>query len=259
MDNVDASRGPEKTSVDGFEVNKFLGALLGTALLIVAMRNVTDAVFEKELLEKNAYPVAVAGGAEGGGGGAAPVALDLPKLLAEAKPERGQRVAEKCLSCHTFAKGAPNSTGPNLWGVVGARTAHLGSAFAYSSAMLKVSEPWSYERLFAYLENPVAVVPGTKMTFAGLSRPTDRADVIAYMRMQSDSPPPLPEVKEAPPPEGGAAPAGEVLLPVGTPAQGTVTPADGTTGSSVPGNAPATQPPANAPAQPEKNAPAPHG
>lgn len=229
--------------MDGFEVNKFLGAILGTALLIVALRNVTDAVFEKEPLEKNAYPVAVAGGGEGGGGGATPAALDIPKLLAAANPERGARVAEKCLSCHTFAKGAPNSTGPNLWGVVGAHAAHLGAAFDYSSAIRKVSEPWTYERLFHFLENPGAFVPGTKMTFAGLSRPTDRADVIAYMRTQSDSPPPLPEVKEAPPAEG--APAGAAT------GSGTAPPGGAT------GAAPANTP-AGPAAEPDKKTPAPH-
>ncbi|MFO1186070.1 MAG: cytochrome c family protein [Alphaproteobacteria bacterium] len=249
---MDAARGPEKSTVDGFEVNKFLGAILGTALLIVALRNITDAVFEKEPLEKNAYPVAVAGGADGGGGGAAPAALDIPKLLAAANADRGGRVAEKCLSCHTFAKGAPNSTGPNLWGVVGSHAAHLGAAFDYSSAMRKVTDPWTYERLFAFLENPSAFVPGTKMTFAGLSRPTDRADVIAYMRTQSDSPPPLPELKEAPPaPEGGATPGGGEAAPAG------MTPAAPGPAPAATGTTPA--PAGQAPAQPEKKAPPPHG
>jgi cytochrome c len=192
--------------MDGFEVNKILGAILGTVLLIVAMRNVTDAIFEKEPLETNAFPVAVASTGADGGHATAPAALDLPKLLAEAKPERGQRVAEKCLSCHTFAKGAPNSTGPNLWGVVGGPVAHLGDAFAYSTAMRKFGGAWTYDRLFTYLENPQGVVSGTKMTFAGLSKPTDRADIIAYMRQQSDSPPPLPELAAPAPEAGGAAP-----------------------------------------------------
>jgi cytochrome c len=192
--------------MDGFEVNKFLGALLGTALLIMALRNFGDAIFHKEPLKENAYPVAVANaGAGAKGGPSAPAAPDIPKLLAAANPERGERVAGKCLACHTIAKGAPNSTGPNLWGIVGGPTAHLGDAFAYSSAMRKVGGVWSYEHLFAFLENPQGIVSGTKMTFAGLSKPSDRADIIAYLRTQSDNPPPLPEPAAAP--ASGEAPA----------------------------------------------------
>jgi cytochrome c len=231
--------------MDGFEVNKILGAILGTVLLVVAMRNVTDAIFEKEPLKKNAFPVAVAGAGADGGHGVAPAAFDLPKLLAEAKPERGQRVAEKCLSCHTFTKGAPNSTGPNLWGVVGGPVAHLGDAFSYSTAMRKFGGAWTYDRLFIYLANPQGVVSGTKMTFAGLSKPTDRADIIAYLRTQSDSPPPLPEPAATAPDTGGAAP--QAADAPGMPADD-----GGITG------APGAAPGAPAPATPE-SAPAPHG
>jgi cytochrome c len=226
--------------MDGFEINKILGAVLGTALLIVALRNFGDSLFEPSHLEKNAYPVAVAGAAAGSEAGAAtPAALDIPKLLADAKPERGARIADKCLSCHTFAKGGPNQTGPNLWGVVGGPVAHLGDAFPYSSALKKFGGDWTYERLFGFLENPAGYLAGTKMTFAGLSKPTDRADIIAYLRTQTDNPPPLPAVTGAPAaPAGGAAPS--EAAPAGTAAPGaTPTPSDG---GAAPANGPATAP-----------------
>ena len=217
--------------MDGFEVNKILGAILGTALLVMALRNFSDAIFHKEGLKQNAYPIAGVSPSGGGSAAAAPVALDLPKLLAEAKPEHGQRVSEKCLACHTIAKGAPNSTGPNLWGIVGGPTARLGDAFAYSTAMKKLGGAWTYDRLFAFLENPQGYVAGTKMTFAGLSKATDRADIIAYLRTQSDNPPPLPAPTATPAspagaPAGGAPANGAVTTPAGNvPAQGMTSPA----------------------------------
>jgi cytochrome c len=238
--------------MDGFEVNKILGAILGTALLVMALRNFGDAFFKKEPLEKNAYPVAVAASASGPGG-TAPAALDIPKLLAEARPQHGEQISEKCLACHTIAKGAPNATGPNLWGVVGGPTAHLGDAFPYSSAMKKFGGTWTYDRLFAFLENPQGYISGTKMTFAGLSKPTDRADIIAYLRTQSDNPPPLPTPTAAAPAanppaaesSAGPAPGGATAPATSSPV--TAAPATGTPMTASPGGPAATSSPAGQP------------
>lgn len=265
------------SAMDGFEVNKILGALLGTALFVTALWRFGDAFFNKEPIEKNAFPVAVAASAAGPGG-TAPAPLDIPKLLAEARPQHGEQISEKCLACHTIAKGAPNATGPNLWGIVGGPTAHLGDAFPYSSAMKKFGGTWTYERLFGFLENPQGFLSGTKMTFAGLSKPTDRADIIAYLRTQSDNPPPLPTPTAAaapaanppaasstaePAPAGAPTPAGATPAtstpaePAGTPAA-TPAPASGdkamtspapSTAPAATGTTPAAGPPAaNAPA-----------
>lgn len=121
---------------------------------------------------------------------AAPV--DFKTLLAKADPAAGEKVFGKCKACHNAEKGGANQVGPNLWNVVGAPIAHH-EAFPYSAALsAHNSEKWSYDELDVYLTSPKAFAPGTKMTFPGLSKPEDRANVIAYLRTRNDSPPPLP-------------------------------------------------------------------
>lgn len=118
----------------------------------------------------------------------------LPVLLAKADLKKGERVAKKCVSCHTFEKGGKNKVGPNLYGILTrGRAAH--ASYKYSSAMKDKGGSWSYEDLYHFLTKPKDFVPGTKMSFAGLRKPMDRADVILYLRKHDDAPPPLPAAK----------------------------------------------------------------
>ena len=115
----------------------------------------------------------------------------LPDLLKAADPAAGQKIAAKCRACHDFTKGGPNKIGPNLWDIVGAKQAHLDN-FSYSDAVKKLGKEWTYEELDKFLTLPKDYAPGTKMAFAGLKKPEERAAVIAYLRTLSDSPKPLP-------------------------------------------------------------------
>ena len=115
----------------------------------------------------------------------------LAALLASADPADGKKVFNKCKACHTVDQGGKNKVGPNLWDVVGAPKAQV-EGFSYSDAMSGLGGDWTYEDLDAYLTKPKDFAPGTKMTFAGLKKPEDRASVIIYMRTLSDSPKPLP-------------------------------------------------------------------
>lgn len=115
----------------------------------------------------------------------------LAALLAQAKPEDGVKVFRKCSACHTAEAGAPNRTGPNLYNTVGRPVAgHAG--FTYSDAMKSHGGTWTFEALDAYLENPKDAIPGNKMSFIGLKKPTDRAAVVVYLNSKSDNPLPLP-------------------------------------------------------------------
>lgn len=116
----------------------------------------------------------------------------LPELLAAANVENGEKVAKKCAACHGFDKGGANKVGPNLWGVVAKPIGHA-AGFSYSSAITGKGGDWSYEALDKFLENPKSFAPGTKMSFAGLPKASERADVIAYLRSRADSPAPLPQ------------------------------------------------------------------
>ena len=110
---------------------------------------------------------------------------------------RGENSAKKCAACHTFGKGEPNRVGPNLYGVVG-RPKGTEGGFDYSAALKAKGGKWTVEDLNAFIANPKGFVPGTKMTFTGVPRGSERADVIAFLNSKSDSPAPLPKAAEAP-------------------------------------------------------------
>ncbi len=118
---------------------------------------------------------------------------ELLTAIADADPARGEKVAKQCAACHTFDQGGPNKVGPNLYGVIGGPMGHL-EGYNYSKAFEEAhaaGRTWDYSELDAYLAKPRDFLPGNKMTFAGLKKAEDRAAVIAYMRQQSDNPPPL--------------------------------------------------------------------
>lgn len=123
-------------------------------------------------------------------------------LLASASVEKGQAAAKQCASCHTFEKGGPNRVGPNLYDIIGHERGTGRGGFNFSAAMKAKGGNWSFEDLNEFLKNPRAAIPGTNMTFAGVSRDTVRADLLVYLRSLSDSPQPLPAAADA-----GAAPA----------------------------------------------------
>ena len=124
--------------------------------------------------------------------GAPREAADLGTLLASADAAAGESKARVCTTCHNFEQGGPNRIGPNLWGVVGRKIASHGG-FAYSPAMKSHQGSWTYERLDSFLASPAKDVPGTKMSFAGLRRPADRAAVIKYLANLGPGAPPLPQ------------------------------------------------------------------
>ena len=133
--------------------------------------------------------------AEGAKPEAAAPAEPIEKLLASASVEKGETSAKKCIACHTFTKGGPNRVGPNLWGIVG-RPKGSEAGFAYSDAIKKKGGNWTIDDLSAFLTNPRAFAPGTKMTFVGLSKGSERADVIAYLNTLADNPAPLPKAAQ---------------------------------------------------------------
>jgi cytochrome c len=108
--------------------------------------------------------------------------IDPAALLAAADPTLGQKVSNKCKACHTFDQGGPNKVGPNMWGIVGAKIAHRDD-FSYTSVLAKMHEAgevWTEEKLFAFLADPKAYAPGTKMAIK-LRKPEDRANLIAFL------------------------------------------------------------------------------
>ena len=157
-------------------------------------------------IEKASVPVA----ADGSAPAAAPG--DLGTLLAAADPERGRRTAQVCMSCHDLSQNGPNRVGPNLWGVVGRPVASHGG-FAYSSALQSLGGQWTYQELDHFLTAPSRAVPGTKMAFAGLRNPRDRAQLIAFLATLGTSKPPFPAPASAPSPAAEPAQKVAALTP----------------------------------------------
>ena len=227
--------------MDSFEWNKIIGAVLGTAIFIFVVRQVAEVIYEPEQPAKPGY--VVEGVVESGAGAAtAPVAEVIPDwgtVLPAADVAAGKTVSVKCEQCHDLSKGGPNKIGPNLYDVVDrARATHPG--FDYSGAMKAKGGTWTYDELFKYLKSPGSYVPGTKMTFAGLSREQDRINLIAYLRSDADSPAAIPA--PAPKTAAPAAPAGAAPAAGAAP----TAPADGAKPAATPAPAPAAAAPAAA-------------
>jgi len=181
--------------MDSFTLNKVAGAVLGVLILVKGVGFVSDIIFHPTIPGKPGYEIVVASAEDSTSEvEAVPEVAPISERLVEASVEDGEKVAKKCSACHEFAQGGKNRVGPGLWDIVGRKPGgHDG--FGYSTAMVAFGEEnpeWSYDTLDHFLEAPKKYISGTSMGFAGLRKPEDRANLIAYLRAQADSPAPLP-------------------------------------------------------------------
>ena len=167
--------------MNGFEFNKLLAAVLVAMLIAMISGFVAKKLVAPATLEKNAYTVDVGSSAPSATTSAAPAGpAPIGPLLAKADIAAGEKTARVCGTCHSFGKGEPAKIGPNLYGIIGSKHAHM-EGFDYSDAMKAMPGNWSADELNEFLYSPRAHVPGTKMTFAGLKNDQDRANVIAWL------------------------------------------------------------------------------
>ena len=168
--------------------NTIAGWVLFAGIVALGGSIVAGETFHEERPEQMGYPIeGVAVEGEGGAEAEKPIAF----YLASADPAAGEQVFKKCTACHNADKGGANALGPNLYGMLG-EPVGKGHGFAFSPALAGVGGTWNWDNLSAWLSSPKKFAPGTKMTFAGLSNPQDRANVIAFLNSRSDAPLPLP-------------------------------------------------------------------
>jgi cytochrome c len=185
--------------VDSYEVNKIAGWLLAASVTALGISIVTGAIFRPHLPEKQSYiieGVEVEATAEAAGEAAKPIAF----YLASASVEKGEAIFKKCSACHTIDKGGAAGIGPNLYGIVGDPHMHA-PGYAYSDALQAMKgKQWTWDELDKWLTSPKTYAAGTKMAFAGISKPEDRASLLLYLNSKDDAPEaiPAPPAEEAP-------------------------------------------------------------
>jgi cytochrome c len=180
--------------MDSFELNKILGAILGTCLVLLVTSFTANALFAPVKPEKPGFAIAAkeAEGASKEGAPAAAPSEPIEKLLQTASVEKGAAAAKVCQTCHTFEKDGPNRVGPNLYNIVGDKKGEGRGGFNFSAAMKAKGGTWTFDDLNQFLTNPKAFIPGTAMGFAGIQKDSQRADVIDYLDSLSEHPVPLP-------------------------------------------------------------------
>jgi cytochrome c len=202
--------------VDSYEWNKIAGWVLAAAISVLGLSILTGYMFPVHYPKTPAYVVQGVEAEASAGGGAAEAEKPIEFYLASADPAKGEAQFKKCASCHSIDKGGAAGIGPNLYGIVGAKHGHM-PGFGYSDAMKASGDKvWDWQTLAAWLSNPKKYIPGNKMSFAGIGKPEDRANLIAYLNTKSDSPQPVPA---APAEAAAAAPAdGAPAAPAAAPA-----------------------------------------
>jgi cytochrome c len=177
--------------------NTIAGWVLGAGIVLLGSTLVVGEVYKAERPETMGYPIA--GVQEEGEGGTAAAEPPIAHFMQTADAARGEAVFRKCAACHNADNGGANGLGPNLWGTAGNNIAHRAD-FSYSDPLKTHGGRWDWDTLSAWLHSPRSFAPGTKMTFAGLSDPQERADVMLFLNQHGGT-------LTIPPPPAEAAPA----------------------------------------------------
>jgi cytochrome c len=168
-----------------FEWNKIIASVLTAMIVAMVSGILANGLIRPKELEKPVYLPAgaeQAASAPAAGQEAAAAPEPIEPLMAKADPKRGEALIKVCTACHTFEKGGANRVGPNLFGVFDTAIGEERGGYQFSAALAAhKGEKWDTDDLNKWLWKPQSFIKGTKMTFAGMTKVQDRADVIAYL------------------------------------------------------------------------------
>ena len=179
--------------MDSFEVNKIIAAILMVALLVIGLGKIADGVFHVKKPKNPGYQVEVEKQLISSTSKTTKAVekIDIAVIMALGDVTSGEKIFKKCAACHSINKGGKNKIGPALYNVVGRAVGGV-DEYKYSKTLASYDKDWTFEELNGFLQKPATYLKGTKMSYAGLRKEKDRASVIKYLNLNSDSPKPLP-------------------------------------------------------------------
>ena len=182
--------------MSGFEINKILASILVAIIIFIIIGFVGNFIVKINYNESlvKAYKIDLTETSTDSTIQKATndkMVESISSLLASASLEKGEKIFNKCGACHNYKKGSKSKIGPNLWDLINRPKASV-SGFAYSKSLSEYGGKWTFEELNEFLYKPKEYISGTKMNFAGLKNVKDRANLILWLKQQSDNPIPLP-------------------------------------------------------------------
>ncbi len=181
--------------MSGLEVNKILASIILALIVVKIIGHMGDFIVHvnDQEIQQSAYKIDIQETITDVYKSASIEEVNEPisLLLSSASIDKGQKIFKKCSACHTYEKNGANKVGPNLWNLINSPKGKV-EAFVYSKELSEIGGLWGYEELAQFLYKPKEYIKGTKMNFAGLKKVQDRADLVLFLREQSDNPAPLP-------------------------------------------------------------------
>ena len=179
--------------MDSFELNKIIAAILMVALLVIGLGKIADVAFHVKKPKNPGYVVEGQVQLASSTSEASEVLekIDIVAVMTQGDVTSGKKIFKKCAACHSINKGGANKIGPALYNVVGRKVGYV-TDYKYSKTLASYDKEWTFEELNGFLIKPATYLKGTKMSYAGLRKETDRASIIKYLNQNSDSPKTLP-------------------------------------------------------------------
>ena len=171
-------------------MNKIIVSIVLTLILVMGINKISDVIYSVEKPEKSAYQVASISNTNDSTSVASTEntsAGDVMTLFASVSLSDGEKIFKKCAACHSIAKGGANKIGPALYNVIGRQAGSLPD-YKYSKGMIAYAKKWTPQEMDGFLENPKDWVKGTKMAYAGLKKPEERAALILFLNKNGDNP-----------------------------------------------------------------------